>query len=250
MTILRRGKRILDSLSLVIAQGEHAAIIGPNGSGKSTLIKAIVRDYYPLAETEEPAIKVFGQEIWDVSELRSFLGIVSNDLQQSCAQGLTGRDVILSGFFSSIGLFSNHHVTRTMEAKAQEILAFLEVPHLADRDMAEMSSGEARRILIGRALVHDPRALILDEPTNSLDMHAAHAFRGILRKIARSGKSVILVTHHLQDIIPEMQRVILLKDGKIFKDGPKEIMLTNENLSQVFGIPVDVYRKDEYYYAW
>jgi len=126
----------------------------------------------------------------------------------------------------------------------------LEISHLQDKSISQMSTGEARRILIARALVHDPLALVLDEPANSLDLYGLHKFREVMRRIAAVGKSIILVTHNLQDIIPEIGRVILFKDGKIFMDGPKEQILTSSNLSLLFGLPVEVQSKGEYYRAW
>ena len=136
-----------------------------------------------------------------------------------------------------------------MKRKAGEIIEFLEIGHLRGRKMNQMSSGEARRFLIGRALVHDPKALILDEPANSLDLHALYKFSNILSKIAKSGTSIILVTHNLSDIIPEIKRVILMKDGKFYKDGPKESILTHENITKLFEASVEIKKKDGYYYA-
>jgi iron complex transport system ATP-binding protein len=192
--------------------------------------------------------RIRGQEVWDVFEMRSTIGIVSNDLQYLFTQDMSGREVILSGFFSSIGLY-NREVTAEMERRADEICSFLDVDHLKERPMNEMSSGEARRFLIGRALIHHPRALVLDEPTNSLDLHALHTFRILLRKIARSGTGIILVTHHLHDIIPEISRVILMKDGKFCGDGPKRTMLTDRTIGRLFSVPVHVNEDDGWYYA-
>jgi iron complex transport system ATP-binding protein len=190
-----------------------------------------------------------GKETWNVFDLRKLLGIVSGDLQQTYCRQVSVMDVVLSGFFSSIGIYYNHKVTPEMEARAREVLEFLEISHLADRIISELSSGEARRVLIGRALVHDPEALILDEPANSLDLKALHSFRECVRKIAGSKKSVILVTHNLEDVIPEINRVVLIKEGKIFRDGKKEEILTNANLSELFSLPVEVLEKKGYYQA-
>lgn len=249
VTVIRCGKKILDSVSLSIEQGEHVAIIGPNGSGKSSLIKTITKEYYPLATADELVLKIMGKDVWHVFELRKLLGIVSGDLQQTCCRQIKVMDVVLSGFFSSIGIYYNHNVTPEMENRAREILEFLEISHLENRLMCELSTGEARRVLIGRALAHDPYALVLDEPANSLDLRALYSFRESIRKIASSGKSVILVTHNLQDIIPEINRVILIREGKIFRDGKKEDILTDVNLSELFSLPVDVLEKGGYYQA-
>jgi iron complex transport system ATP-binding protein len=249
VTVVRCGKRILDSISFSVEQGENIAIIGPNGSGKSSIIKTIIKEYYPLTDVDELVLRIMGNDIWNVFELRKLLGIVSGDLQQTYCRQIIVLDVVLSGFFSSIGIYYNHNVTPEMVTRAREILEFLEISHLENRLICELSTGEARRVLIGRALVHDPRALILDEPANGLDLRALHSFREILRKIASSGKSVIMVTHNLQDIIPEINRVILIKEGKIIKDGNKRDILTDTNLSELFSLPVNVLEKGGYYQA-
>jgi iron complex transport system ATP-binding protein len=247
VTIVRNDNIALNDVTLSIEAGEHVAIIGPNGSGKSTFIKAINRELYPLPH-DYSSLRVMGRDRWDVSELRAHLGIVSNDLMATCTRELTGRDVVISGFFSSIGIWPNHHVTGDMRAKADEILARLEVPHLADRFVTEMSSGEARRILIGRALAHDPDTLLLDEPTNSLDLAAMRELREVFRRLAQAGTGILLVTHHLSDIIPEIERVILIKNGRIFRDGPTEHVLMSDALHELFGIPVELVKRDGYYH--
>jgi iron complex transport system ATP-binding protein len=250
VTVYRGDKIALDGITLSIAAGEHVAILGPNGCGKSTLIKTITRECYPRYTGNGAGLRIFGQECWNVFDLRALLGIVSNDLMQSCARDISGREAILSGFFSSIRIWPNHHVTAAMEAKADEILALLEITHLGGRDVNEMSSGEARRILIGRALAHDPKALVLDEPTASLDIHAMHELRGILRKLAQAGTSIIVVTHHLPDIIPEIGRVILLKKGRVLRDGAKSDVLKPELLSELFETPVEVIERGGLYQIW
>src|SRR5579863_9136977 len=171
--VMRGGKVVLDGLTLHIAANEHVAILGPNGCGKSTLIKTITRECYPVV-CEGSKISILGREHWNVFELRTLLGIVSNDLMAWCDPQSTGLEIILSGFFSSNHLFPNHSVTVEQVELAQSVLAQLEVPQLAERPVGEMSSGEARRVLIARALVHHPQALLFDEPSNSLDFHAQH----------------------------------------------------------------------------
>ncbi len=248
VTVFCGEKKVLNSLSVTIHEGEHIAILGPNGAGKSSFIRTLLRELYPVVGEEEVVFRMLGKDTWDVFELRSSIGIVSNDLQYTFNRPLTGKEVILSGFFSSIGLF-NMPVTPAMEQKADEILAFLEIGHLKDRPMTSLSSGESRRLLIGRALVHNPKTLILDEPTNSLDLHALHMFRKILRKIARSGTGIILVTHNLHDIIPEITRVVLMKEGGFCGDGPAAEMLTDKKISELFSAPVHIERRDGFYYA-
>jgi iron complex transport system ATP-binding protein len=249
ISVMRGDKTVLDDITLRIQAGEHIAILGPNGCGKSTLIKTITRECYPLARPNS-SLTILGQDRWNVFELRTLLGIVSSDLMSTCTRDITGLEVILSGFFSSIGIQPYHLVTPAMLRKSREVLELLEVPLLADRDMTAMSTGEARRILIGRALVHDPLALLLDEPTNSLDLHATLELRDTLRKLAQSGIGILLVTHHLPDIIPEIDRVILLRNGRVYADGEKARLLTTERLTELFGVPVELARRDGYYHLW
>jgi iron complex transport system ATP-binding protein len=246
VNLARKDRIALDNLSLTIAEGEHVAILGPNGSGKSSLIKTITRELYPL---QGSSVKILGRERWNIFELRPQLGIVSNDWMLACSRDYTGRETILSGFFSSVGIWPHHLVTPEMESKASEILRQLEIEHLADRFISEMSSGEARRFVIGRALVHNPSAIIFDEPTNSLDFRSTHEVRTILRKLAVSS-SIILVTHNLFDLIPEIERIILIRNGRVFLDGPKSEVLTSSNLTELFGMPVELVVRDGFYHIW
>ncbi len=191
-----------------------------------------------------------GERFWDVVSLRKMMGIVSNDLMTQCTREITGFDVVLSGFFSSIGIWPNHHVTQAQRRKAVDVLKFLESAHLAEKPVNEMSSGEGRRMLIGRALVHDPKALLLDEPSTSLDLFAQHELRENVRKLARAGIAIVLVTHQLSDIIPEIERVILMSNGTIVADGPKDEVLTAAELGRLFGVDVELARRDGYYHLW
>ncbi len=248
---VRRGERVaLDRVSFSIDFGEHTAILGPNGCGKSTLIQTITRDLYPLPTGDGAPVRILGRERWNVFDLRSLLGIVSNDLMQVCHRefSFTGREIVLSGFFSSIGVWPHHLVTPEMERKADETLDRLEIGHLGGRWVDELSSGEARRILIARALVHDPKALLLDEPSNSLDIHALYELQHILRRLAQAGVTIILATHHLPEIVPEIRRVILLKEGRIYRDGAKEDVLSEEALGHLFRRPVELLHRDGFYH--
>jgi iron complex transport system ATP-binding protein len=249
ISVARGDKLALNNLSLRISQNEHVAILGPNGCGKSTLIKTITRECYPLYSPDS-RITIMGEQLWNTRELRLLLGIVSNDLMAVCRSDSTGRDIVVSGFFSSLAIFSNHHVEPELLKRADAALEKVGALHLADRPVEEMSSGESQRILIARALVHEPRALIFDEPSNSLDLRMQRELRETMRTLAQSGVAIVLVTHQTADIIPEIERVVLMRDGTVVGDGPKKDMLSEERMSALFGFPARINYRDGYCYVW
>ncbi|MDE2571436.1 MAG: ATP-binding cassette domain-containing protein [bacterium] len=250
VSVMREDHVALHDVRLRIEDGERVAILGPNGSGKSTLIKTITRDLYPLAR-KGSHVSIFGLERWNVFELRSLLGIVSNDLAAAQRDSVSGLEAVLSGFFSSVGIGSRVAVTPEMERRAMHALARLDAAYLAERPLGRMSSGEARRVLVARALVHEPRALLFDEPSNSLDLFAQRELRETMRGLARSGLGLVLVTHHLADVIPEIERVVLLRAGRVIADGAKREILTSARMAELFGIDeVQLVEHNGSYHLW
>jgi iron complex transport system ATP-binding protein len=254
-TVIKDDRRVLDGLKLTIRVGEHTAILGPNGAGKSVLVSLLTHYERPLARTNgTPPVRVFGEDHWNVSELRGRLGIVSADLHQRFVSGnsegrITGEAAVLSAFLVSHGILRYGSVTEEMRARTTAALETVGAAHLARRTLDQMSSGEARRVLLARVLVTAPRALILDEPTTGLDLGSRHSFMERVRRIARDGTTLILITHHIEEIVPEIDRVILLQDGRIVADGPKRSVLTADRLGGLFGMPVSVQESAGYHYA-
>jgi iron complex transport system ATP-binding protein len=247
-TVWRGETKVFDQFSLDVALHQNTVILGPNGSGKSTLLKLLTHEIYPVV-SEGGSVKVFGESIWNVWELRSHLGIVSSDLQNEYEGYVTGEEVILSGLYSSIGVWPDQEFTCEDRARAHRILEALGVAHLKDRPYARLSTGEQRRLLLGRVLIHNPEALVLDEPTGGLDLKSCFQYLNIVRGLIRGGKTVVLVTHHLHEIPPEIQRVVLLKAGRIVADGSKQDILTSERLSKLYGIPLQIRCADGFYWA-
>ena len=258
-TVVKGGSTILHGLNLTIHDGEHTAILGPNGAGKSTLVKLLTHHEYAWANADAagdppPAVRVYGNNRWDVQELRALLGVISADMHQrfvlgNSAGNLKAEDVVISGLFATHGFLHPDQINAATRASAAAALARVEAGHLAQKMMDEMSTGEARRVLIARALVTSPRALILDEPTSGLDVVSRHRFLQQVENVGRSGTTLIFVTHHVEEIVPSVDRVILLKDGRVAFDGPKREMLTAAKLTGVFGAPVTVDERDGHYYA-
>ncbi|WP_437326183.1 ABC transporter ATP-binding protein [Sorangium sp. So ce381] len=244
--VFRGDTRVFEGLSLRIEQGENTAILGPNGAGKSTLLRLLSREIYPV-HRESSHVRILGRERWEVSALRRRLGLVSYELQMAYPRGVRGHDVVLSGFFASAGLHEHEPPTAAQRRRAEEVLGDLGVAHLGGKPIAEMSAGEQRRCLLGRALVHDPEALVFDEPTTSLDLKAAFELIDLLRRLAQRGKTLILVTHHVHEIPPEIGRVVLLRRGRVFADGPKRAVLTDDNLSRLFDVPLTVVEREGFF---
>jgi len=250
-----RGERVvLHDVNLTIRAGEHVAILGPNGCGKSTLILAMTCQIYPIVQPGM-RVRIFGRERWDLTELRRHFGVVASaplggELPGERTAVTTGLDAVIAGFFSASTLWPNLHVTDEMRERAVEALERIEALHLGQQLVGQMSAGEKRRILIARALVHRPRQLLLDEPSNALDLAAQRELRESLRGLAAEGTGLILVTHFLGDILPEIQRVILMRGGRIVADGPRQELLTEARLSELFNTPVRIGRDEEWLHSW
>jgi iron complex transport system ATP-binding protein len=252
--VARGQKVVLQDVNLTIAGGEHIAILGPNGCGKSTLIKAMTCECYPIVRPGME-MKVYGRDRWEVQELRKHLGVVATELPGERTAVTRGLDAVVSGFFSSSTLWPNLVVTESMRSSALGALGLLGAEYLRDRWVGEMSAGEKRRVMIARALVHRPEMLLLDEPSNALDLAAQRELREILRAVAvgngqRRGTGLVMVTHHLADILPEIDRVVMMRAGRIVADGPKQELLQAARLRELFGVDLELTERNGYWHSW
>jgi iron complex transport system ATP-binding protein len=253
VNVARGNNVVLHDINLTVSTGEHIAILGPNGCGKSTLIKTITCECYPLVSNEgepETRVRIFGRERWDLTELKKRLGVVSAELPGKPTLHTTGRDAVITGFFSSSTLWPNLTVTSAMGGRADEVLEQVDAVSLADKPVGEMSAGQQRRIMIGRALVASSQMLLLDEPSNALDLAAQADLRDLLRRLAQQGTGILLITHHIADILPEIDRILMMREGQIIADGPKNELLTAAKLSELFGTRVELSERDGFYHAW
>lgn len=252
VSVMRGERLVLEHFSLRVTEGQHTAILGGNGSGKSTLVQLAARQLHPLAGGH---VRIFGRETWNVRELRSLLGIVSPSLQNDFTsegadfQRLEVFEAVVSGFFAARGLWHRHDVTPAMRDAAYDALEQIGADHVIGREMATLSTGEARRVLIARALAHRPRALLLDEPCTGLDPATRRHFLERLREIARGGTTLLMVTHHVEEILPEIEQVAMLREGRLLHAGAKADLIDGPTLSELFQTGVEVQRRDGWFAA-
>ncbi|MGI9204127.1 MAG: ABC transporter ATP-binding protein [Woeseiaceae bacterium] len=250
-TIYRGDTCVFENLNLTIEQHQPAVVLGPNGSGKTTLLKTINRELYPV-HRKDSWVRILGQEKWNVWKLRSQIGIVSHDLQTRYPGTTTGLSVVLSGYLSSIGIHGSlaDRIDKNQAKSATEIMHELGVAAFAHTPLRQMSTGQQRRCLLARALVHNPHTLILDEPTAGLDLAAAFDYMKRIRQLASQGRNIVLVTHLLNEIPPDIDRVILLRKGTIMADGPKREVLSENHLRKTYDVDIRVAEVDGYYLGY
>lgn len=241
--VQRAGSPILSIDAFRLDEGEHLALLGPNGSGKSTFVKLITREVLPL-HRDDPPVLFRGRDRATLAEVKRSLGIVSSSMQDQIAVHVPAVDVVAGGLFGSLGIpaSTDNDTVADARVRAHAAMELLGVDDLAARDIMTLSTGQARRVLIARALVHDPDALIFDEPCTGLDPEGMYYVRSSMRTLAQAGKSIVLVTHYPEDIIPEIERVVLLKNGRLHADGAKEFLMNDQVMSGLFEVPLHVQR--------
>lgn len=248
--VRRDGRDILTVDDLVIDHGEAIAILGPNGAGKSTLVKLLTREMVPLYR-DEPPVLFCGNPRPVTAEMRCVIGVVSTSMQDQIAVHLPAIDIVLGGFFGSLGVPARFTVTDAQREIALARMEELGCAHLADREIHTLSTGQARRVLFARALVNSPQIVVFDEPCAGLDPEGMWHVRQALAQMAATGRSVLLVTHQVEDIQPAFTRALLVKGGRLVADGPTEELVTQDRMRNLFGVPVQTSRTaDGIFHLW
>ena len=241
------GRVILDVDDFVINQGERLVVLGPNGSGKSTLVKLLTKEIEPVWR-ETPPVLFMGQPDPSEETLIETVGLVSTDVQERMMVHRTVFDIVLGGFFGSVGVPFHIGASDEQVEQARKAIREIGIPSLSERDMLTLSTGQARRALIARALINGPALLIFDEPTSGLDPEGAWNMRQSLSALAKAGHTILVITHNVSDIMPEFDRVVMLQDAHIVADGPKEEVLTTQKLRHLFGVPITLVETDGRYH--
>lgn len=246
--VRRAGRSILTVDRFRLEAGESVAILGPNGSGKSTFVQLLTREILPL-HREQPPVRFCGDARATLVDVRRKLGIVSATMHAQIQVHLPAIEIVAGGLFGTLGLPLRREGQPDASAEERALAALREVgmEELAGRDVLTMSTGQQRRVLIARALVADPEMLVFDEPCTGLDPEGMFWVRRTMREVIRGGRAIMLVTHYPEDIAPEIDRLLLLKEGRIFADGPKRELLTSRNMTELFDVPLEVVESDSYY---
>lgn len=249
ITAFRGDRKVLENFNLTLHEGESIAILGPNGCGKSTLLKLLTREIYHV-DKPESSLLIKGQDRINLMQLREWLGVVSQDLQEFYTPYTKGRDVVASGLLGAIGVHDHLQLTESQQQRVDEVIGQLGLAYLNDIMFQRLSTGQQRRLLLARALIHNPSTVIFDEPTNSLDLQASFELIATMRELVQSGTNLLIATHHVQEVVPEIERIIFMKEGQIIADGDKAALLTAENLSDLYGVNLKLMVQDGYYHAY
>jgi iron complex transport system ATP-binding protein len=240
LSVVRGRTEILRDVNWRVRRGEHWVILGPNGCGKTSLLKSLTGYLSPTSGEIALLGRRYGQSDW--RELRLEIGIVTSALQASIPPAEPALETVVSGRYAQLDLWARP--TRAETAEGRRLLRFVGGAHLAAREWGHLSQGERQRILIARALMARPRLLILDEPCAGLDPVSREEFLWFLERVARrrSGPSLVLVTHHAEEIMPAFTHALVLRQGGVFAAGPKVTVVTTRTLTGAFGAPVRVRR--------
>ena len=243
--VWQNNHKLVEDLSMDLSMGEPTTILGPNGSGKSTLIKLIERRLHPVVKRGSQ-VRLFGQEIIHLQELRQRIGVLNSELDERIPATCSIREVILSGFFGSTRLGHGQRPTTQQCNQAATLLDRFELSELEMREFRQLSDGQKRRLLIARALIHQPEVLVLDEPARALDLRSCHQLLRVISSLCQDGVTVVQVTHRIETIVPEMKRIIFLQDGKVISQGSPTAMLTERKLSNLFNTPLKLVEANGY----
>ena len=239
-------KKILSDININLNYGENILILGPNGSGKTTFLKLLNRSIYPI-KSKNSLFKLFNEENINIWELRKKVGFLFKEMEKRVSYGVKLYDVISSGFTGIFNSRYSHLLSEREKIKIDNLINQWELSNIIETEFQTLSDGQKRRALLARALVYEPKILVLDEPFCNLDLKSSFILNQNIKKLLNQSVNIIYVTHNLESILSKTNRVLLMKDGKIINDGcPKELINT-KNISNLFNISIKVIEQEGYW---
>tara|TARA_Y100001968_G_C19410172_1_gene745835 strand:+ start:379 stop:1191 length:813 start_codon:yes stop_codon:yes gene_type:complete len=239
-------EEILSNINIDLNYGENILILGPNGSGKSTFLKLLNRSIYPIV-TKHSSLKLFNKENINIWDVRKKIGFLFKEMEQRVNKGVTLYDLILSGFSGTFNSRYSKLLSEKEKIKIDTLINKWGLNNIIDKDFTSLSDGQKRRALLARALVYEPKILVLDEPFSNLDIKSNYILNKNINKLIDQSVNIIYVTHTLESILSKTNRVLLIKEGKIIKDGNPSELITSKTLSDLFGISLNVMKQEEYW---
>ena len=239
-------KEILSNINIDLNYGENTLILGPNGSGKSTLLKLLNRSIYPI-NSKNSTFKLFNKETVNIWDLRKKIGFLFKEMEERVNNGVNLYDVIISGFSGTFNSRYSNLITEFDKRKINKLISEWDLKNIVYDQFNSLSDGQKRRGLIARALVYEPKILVLDEPFCNLDIKSNFILNQNLTRLMKRSVNIVYVTHNLESILPETNKIILMKEGKIFKIGKTNEVLNSKNISDLFNISINVVEEKGYW---
>ncbi len=244
VSVRRGAKLLLDEVNFKVSESERWVVVGPNGAGKTTMLSLLAAQMHPT----QGVVSLLGEYLGavDVFELRPRIGLASSAMAHRIPASEKVRDIIMSASYGMLGRWRESYEDMDQN-RAMELMRLMQVGELGDRTYGTLSEGERKRVEIARALMTDPELLLLDEPSAGLDLCGREILVGILGRLCANpyAPTVVLVTHHLEEIPSGITHALLLTDGKVYAQGPVREVITSENVSGAYGIPLEVTRTDD-----
>tara|TARA_Y100001968_G_scaffold266587_1_gene256195 strand:+ start:515 stop:1318 length:804 start_codon:yes stop_codon:yes gene_type:complete len=239
-------KEILSNININLNYGENTLILGPNGSGKSTFLNLLNRSIYPV-NTKHSSFKLFNKEIINIWDLRKNVGFLLKEMEQRVNNGVKLIDVIKSGFSGTFNSRYSKFISKREKDKIDNLIDDWELNNIVNTEFESLSDGQKRRALLARALVFEPNILILDEPFYNLDIKSQFILNNNLNKLIDHSVNILYVTHNLESILPKTNRVLLMKEGEIIKDGRPKELINSKTLSDLYNISINVIEQKGYW---
>ena len=236
-TAYKQDYKVINNLSIKLFYDEKIIILGPNGSGKSSIVDLINRNIYPLVE-KESHFKIFNQELIDIWKVRNYISTVNNEIKFRINKDLIVKDVLLSGLYGRFCKVDNPKIEELNRVK--ELIEKMFLNDIADKEFGCLSDGERQISIIARAIINNPKVLILDEPSVNLDLRSRIFLVEKIKHLSQLGICILCITHDISLITKDYSRLIFLKDRKIIRDGKPSELMNSNNINELFGIDIEL----------
>tara|TARA_Y100001968_G_scaffold328305_1_gene375200 strand:+ start:298 stop:1110 length:813 start_codon:yes stop_codon:yes gene_type:complete len=244
--VIINQNKILSNININLYFGDNILILGPNGSGKTTFLKLLNRSIYPIV-SRDSSFRLFNNENINIWDLRKEIGFLFKEMEKRVNKGVKLKDLIISGFSGTFNSKYSKSLSEIDRKKLNILIRELDLIDIINNEFHSLSDGQKRRGMLARAIVYQPKILVLDEPFCNLDIKSNLILNKTLTKLINDSVNIIYITHSLESIIPKTNRVILLKGGKIINDGKPEQIIKSSILSNLFDVPIKVIKEGDYW---